>query len=148
MDSTEYETTSGGIWRLGGVVDYFAKPGLACRTATTQTGSDLLAALEEAIAGAEQLLGHPLILDCVNDDDEIEPIAVVTDNGGAMRSIAVARWFAARPHFVHVRSRYRSPGTNGVIERFFEALKYERLFRHDIADGDQLADHVAEFLDD
>lgn len=56
-----------------------------------------------------------MILDCVNDADEIEPIAVVTDNGGAMRSIVVARWFAARPHFVHVRTRYRSPGTNGVI---------------------------------
>ncbi len=40
------------------------------------------------------------------------------------------------------------PGTNGVIERFFEAQKYERLFRHDIADGDQVAAHVAAFIDD
>jgi transposase InsO family protein len=84
-----------------------------------------------------------LILDCVNDADEIEPIAVVTDNGGVMRSMVVAR-----PHFVHVRTRYRSPGTNGVAERFFEALKYERLFRHDIGDGDHLAAHVAGFIDE
>lgn len=53
MDFTEYETTTGGIWRLGGVVDYYAKPALACRVATTQTGPDLIAALEEAIAIAE-----------------------------------------------------------------------------------------------
>jgi putative transposase len=52
---------------------------------------------------------------------------VVTDNGGPMRSIPVARWFAARPHFTHIRTRARSPQTNGVIERFFESLKYERL---------------------
>ncbi len=64
-----------------------------------------------------------------------------------MRSIAVARWFAARPHFVHIRTRHRSPETNGIIERFFESLKYERLYRHDIADGLALADHVGDYLD-
>jgi transposase InsO family protein len=32
-----------------------------------------------------------------------------------------------------------------MIERFFEALKYERLYRHDIRDGIQLADHTADF---
>jgi transposase InsO family protein len=30
------------------------------------------------------------------------------------------------------RTRARSPQTNGVIERFFGSLKYERLYRHDI----------------
>ena len=92
-------------------------------------------------------MGYPLILDCLNNADEIEPIAVVTDKGGPMRSIPVARWFAGRPHFVHVRTRARSPQTNGVIERFFGSLKYERLYRHDITDGQTLAGHVDDYLD-
>lgn len=32
-----------------------------------------------------------------------------------------------------------------MIERFFEALKYERLYRHDIGDGVALAAHVLDF---
>ena len=66
---------------------------------------------------------------------------VVTDNGPAMKSVAVARWFAARAHLTHVRTRHRSPHTNGVVERWIESLKYERLYRHDIASGVELADH-------
>jgi transposase InsO family protein len=147
MDFSEFETTTGGIWRIGAVCDYWAKPALAGRVAATATATALIATLEAAITAAEELLGHPLILDCLNDDDEIEPIAVVTDNGGPMRSIPVARWFAARPHFVHIRTRARSPETNGVIERFFGSLKYEQLYRHDIADGPALAGHVESYLD-
>ena len=55
------------------------------------------------------------------------PLVVVTDNGPAMKSIAVARWFAARSHLAHVRTRHRAPWTNGVVERWFESLKYEHL---------------------
>ena len=73
---------------------------------------------------------------------------MVTDNGPAMKSTAVARWFAHRAHFTHVRTRHRSPHTNGVIERWFEALKYERLYREHIADGIDLAEHVAVFTDE
>ena len=73
---------------------------------------------------------------------------VVTDNGPAMKSVAVARWFAARPHLSHVRTRHRAPHTNGVVERWFESLKYEHLYRHDIASGIDLADHVAAFTAD
>ena len=31
------------------------------------------------------------------------------------------------PLFRHVRTRVRSPQTNGVVERFFGTLKYEHL---------------------
>ena len=65
-----------------------------------------------------------------------------------MRPATAARWFAARPLFAHVRTRHRSPHTNGVTERWFESLKHERLYRHDIADGVELADHVAGYLDE
>jgi hypothetical protein len=36
----------------------------------------------------------------------------------------------------HVRTRIKSPQTNGVVERFFGTLKYEHLFRGYIGDGD------------
>ena len=62
-----------------------------------------------------------------------------------MKSVATARWFAARPHLSHVRRRHRSPHTNGVVERWFESLKYERLYREDIPSGIDLAEHIAAF---
>ena len=65
-----------------------------------------------------------------------------------MKSVAVARWFAARPHLTHVRTRHRTPWTNGVVERWISTLKYEHLYRHDIADGVDLADHIDTFTDE
>lgn len=77
----------------------------------------------------------------------MHPVVVVTDNGPAMKSAAIAAWFTRRPHFTHVRTRHRSPGTNGVVERFFEALKYEDLYRHELGVGVALDDRVVAFLD-
>jgi putative transposase len=41
-----------------------------------------------------------------------------------------------------VRTRHKAPETNGVIERFFQSVKYEHLYRHEITDGPGLAEHV------
>ena len=91
---------------------------------------------------------RPLVEDCTDPaTGEIIPLVVVTDNGPAMKS-AADRWFAARSHLAHVRTRHRSPHTNGVVERWIESLKYERLYRHDIASGVELADRVADFIND
>ena len=148
-DFSEFETAAQGTWQLGGVVDYVTKVVLACPVSATQTAGDLCAAFDAAEARAGELLGHALIEDCADPDTgEITPVVIVTDNGPAMKSAAAARWFAARPHFAHVRTRHRSPHTNGVIERWFEALKYERLYRHDIADGIDLAVHVTDYIDE
>ena len=148
-DFTQFETTAEGIWRLCPVVDYATKVALACPLATTQGATDLIFALGGAVEAAEALLGRPLVEDCVDAaTGEIIPLAIVTDNGPAMKSVALARWFAARPHLTHVRTRHRSPHTNGVVERWIETLKYEHLYRHEIASGVELADHVAAFTDD
>lgn len=148
-DFSEFETASEGTWRLGGVVDYAAKVALACPVTVTQTASDLIAAFDNAIANAGLLLGMPLIEDCVDPETgEIEPVVIVTDNGPAMKSTAVAKWFKNRPEVTHVRTRHRSPHTNGVIERWFQSLKYERLYRHDIRTGTDLAAHVYDFTDE
>lgn len=71
------------------------------------------------------------------------PIAVVTDNGLCFRSVIFADAFAGDdPLFRHVRTRVRSPQTNGVVERFFGTLRYEHLYRATIGDGNALAVEV------
>lgn len=148
-DFTQFETEAEGTWRLCPVVDYATKVALACPITPTQGATDLIAALQSAVDAAEALLGRTLIEDCTDPaTGEIVPLVVVTDNGPAMKSVAVARWFAARSHLAHVRTRHRAPHTNGVVERWIESLKYERLYRHDIASGPDLADHVAAFIDE
>ena len=135
-DFSEFETTGGGTWRLSGVVDYVAKVALACPVTTTQTAADAIASLEAARAQAEAWLRQPLVSECLDaQTGELLPIAVVTDNGPAYKSAAFARYIAARPEFTHVRTRHRSPQTNGVVERFFQAVKYEHLYREEIEDG-------------
>ena len=104
----------------------------------------MLAAVDEA----ERVLG----LDDLRDDrGELElvdentgevidvvpaPIAVVSDNGSCFRGETYQSAFAGdEPLLRHVRTRVRSPQTNGVIERFFGTLKYEHLYRAPIDDG-------------
>lgn len=146
-DFSELESLAGGIWRMSGVVDYWAKIALACPVTTTQGSRDAIAALEAASAQAEALLGRSLLEDCVDPTTgELHPVVVVTDNGPCYRSVAFERYIAARPELAHVRTRYRSPQTNGVIERFYESIKYEHLYRREIGDGLALAQEVASYL--
>ena len=136
VDFSAFETTGEGTWQLCGVVDYAAKVALACPVTATQTAG-------------EALLGRTLVEDCADPaTGETTPLVVVTGNGPAMKSTALARWFAARAHLTHVRTRHRSPWTNGVVERWFETLKYERLYREEIPSGIDLADRVADFIDE
>lgn len=105
-----FETAAEGAWRLCPVVDYATKVALACPITPTQGATDLPRALQAAVDAAEALLGRPLNEDCVDPQTgEIAPLAAVADNGPAMKSVATARWFAARAHLAHVRTRHRSP---------------------------------------
>ena len=146
VDFTQFETTTEGTWALCGVVDYATKLALACPVTVTQTAGDLLGALQRAVEAAEALLGQPLVEDCIDETTgEITPLVIVSDNGPAMKSAAVARWFAARSYLTHVRTRHRAPWTNGVVERWIETLKYEHLYREEIPSGVDLAAHVDTF---
>ena len=49
------------------------------------------------------------------------------------------------PELTHVRTKVKSPGQNGVRERAFGSLKYERLYREEITDGSWLAEHANAF---
>lgn len=142
-DFTEYETSRGGTWRVSPVVDYATKVCLAAPVSGTTTARDAISALLVAIAEAERLLGHPLLDDCVDRlTGELTPVTIVTDNGPAYKSADFVHFIASRPELAHVRTRHHAPETNGVVERFNQTLKYEHLYRHEIADTLELADEV------
>lgn len=143
MDFSEYETTAGGTWQLGGLIDYVTKFSLACPAYGTQTAADAIAAVEAAMEEAERVLGAPLKDDLVDPETgEVASVVLVTDNGPAFKSSRFQLFVASRPELVHVRTRHRSPQTNGVIERFFESVKYDHLYRREIADGHVLHQEV------
>jgi putative transposase len=145
-DFSEFETAGGGKWELSGVVDYVAKICLACPANPTETAKDAIRAIESAIAEAESLVETTLAQDCVNaETGEIEPLVIVSDNGPAYKSDAFARFIRSQPWLSHVRTRYRSPQTNGVIERFYGSIKYEHLFRQEIQSGMALSDECAKY---
>lgn len=131
LDFSEYETTTGGIWRLAGITDYFTKYEHGWHIAPTCTGADAIEAVRIAIAEAERLGGHRLssLLPVNPATGEIRRIKLVTDNGGAFKGAAFARFIASRPELLHIRTRAKSPGQNGVRERGFGSLKYEHLYR-------------------
>ena len=145
-DFSEFETLGAGTWQLGGVVDYWAKVDLACTVSVTKTTTDAIAFFEAALAHVEIMLGVTWIEDLTDPvTGEIATLTLVSDNGPCFKSGRFAAWVASKRHLRHIRTRRKAPWTNGVIERFFGALKYERLYRHDIADGVELAHHVRDF---
>ncbi|MGH2703832.1 MAG: transposase [Actinomycetota bacterium] len=145
-DFSDFETDAAGNWVLGGVVDYFAKVNLACETTTTKTVSDAVAMFAKALAEVEILLGIDWVQDLTDPvTGEIGTLRVVTDNGSAFKGRRFAAWVASKRHIVHIRTRKKAPWTNGVIERWFRSIKYERLYRHEIGDGIALAGHVADY---
>lgn len=74
-------------------------------------------------------------MDIVYDQDFVivgaaAPIVVVTDIGPCFRGAVFAAAFTSGdPLLRHVRTRGRSPQTNGVVERFFGSLEHEHLYR-------------------
>jgi putative transposase len=145
-DFSELETTAGGTWQMGGVVDYVTKFCLTCPVTATKTWREAVGCLEAARQRAGEVLGHPLIEDLVDrDSGELSPVVIVTDNGPCYKAGRFASYIRSRPEFEHVRTRHRSPESNGVIERWYQSLKYEHLYLQEIDDGPALAGHVAGF---
>jgi transposase InsO family protein len=146
MDFSEFETTTHGTWQLSAVVDYAAKLCLACSPSGTQRAEDAVRALEAAIEQAQALAGCSMLEECIDPETgALAPLVVVTDNGPAFKSAAFERFFMSRPYLKHVRTRHRSPETNGVVERFFETVKYEHLYTLEISNGHELAQELVKF---
>ena len=130
-------------WR---VVDYWGKVCLACDVSVTKTTIDAIAFLETALAEVEALAGVTWIEDLTDPDTgEIHKLRLVTDNGSCFKSVGFVAWIAAKRHLIHIRTRKKSPWTNGVIERFFGSIKYERLYRIDIDNVQDLERETATY---
>jgi transposase InsO family protein len=143
LDFSEFETTREGKWQIAGCADYVTKHEFTRWISTTQMRHDAIEAVKAAVIEVAELLGHSLLEDVTDPaTGQIHPVVIVTDNGPAFRSADFARFIASRSELAHVRTRHRSPGSNGVRERGFGTLKYEQLYRHDIDDGIDLARHV------
>ena len=136
LDFSEFETAAGGTWRVAGCIDYWSKYELGWHWSPTANQHDAITAIELALAEAERLLDGPSLLEHLTDPTtgETVPITLVTDNGGPFRSFRFEAFIASRPELRHVRTRVRTPGQNGVRERGFQTLKYERLYRESVDD--------------
>jgi transposase InsO family protein len=148
LDFSEFETTTGGTWRLAGCRDYWSKYEHRFHVSPTGNQHDAIDAIELALADYEQLFGHPMVEDCPVDTQtgELLPVVtIVTDNGGPFRSFRFEAFIASHPELAHVRTRVKSPGQNGSRERGFGTLKYERLFIDEIDDAIMLAKHAEDY---
>jgi putative transposase len=143
LDFSEFETRQGGVWRIGGTADYWSKLELGWHVSTTANHRDAIETVEQAIAESDRLTGRPLA-ELLSDPltGEIRPIAVVTDNGPCFKSVRFAAYIERMPELIHIRTRRKSPGQNGVRERAFGSLTYEHLYRLEIDDGHTLAVEV------
>ncbi len=148
LDWSEFETLAGGSWNYAAIVDDWAKVALAAWASPTKTTADAILALETAIGEVERLLGLSLRDECVDPDTgELTPVVIVSDNGACFRSGGFQRFIDSRPELAHVRTRVRAPETNGVVERWIESSKYERLYREEIPDGLALQAQLDDYRD-
>lgn len=109
LDFTEFETRQGGVWRIGGVADYWSKLELGWHVSTSANHRDAIETVEQAIAETERLTGVPLgelLSEAVTG--EIRPIALVTDNGPCFKSVRFAAYIEKRPELIHIRTRRKS----------------------------------------
>jgi transposase InsO family protein len=144
LDFTDFETTTGGTWRLAGCRDYWSKYELGWHVSPTANQHDAIAAVELALAKAERLAGARLVdVAPRGTGGSVLPlITIVTDNGGSFRLEA---FIATHPELRHVRTRVRTPGQNGSRERGFGTLKYGRLFLEEIDDVLDLVEHAERY---
>jgi putative transposase len=148
LDFSEFETTSGGTWRIAGCRDYWSKYEHPFHVSPTGNQHDAIDAVELALVDFEALFGHPMVEDCQVDLEtgELLPVVtIVTDNGGPFRSFRFEAFIELHPELAHVRTRVNSPGQNGSRERGFGTLKYERLYIDEIDDAVMLAKHAEEY---
>lgn len=109
-DFFELETSGGGTWRSGDVIDYARKLVLAGPVTATQTARDAINAIENARCHVHDLLGRPLVDDVTHPDTgQITPVIIVSDNGPCYKSSRFARYIASRPELTHVRTRRQEP---------------------------------------
>ena len=97
---------------------------IACLIRASHTAEDLIEAIEMAKREAVSILGE----DCFP-----EKVLLVSDQGPAMKS-KTFRKYIQDSIFRHVLARGHHPQTIGMLERFNESQKYERIYRREYTD--------------
>jgi transposase InsO family protein len=124
VDFTEFEIRDYGTYYSTNVLDYFSRYVLACLIRASHTAEDLIEALEMAKREAIMILGE----DCFP-----EKVLLVSDQGPAMKSKTFRKYIQVSV-FRHVFARGHHPQTIGMLERFNESQKYERIYRREYTD--------------
>jgi putative transposase len=124
VDFTEFEIRDYGTYYSTNVLDYFSRYVLACLIRASHTAEDLIEALEMAKREAVSILGE----DCFPGK-----VLLVSDQGPAMKSKTFRKYIQGSI-FRHVLARGHHPQTIGMLERFNESQKYERIYRKEYTD--------------
>ncbi len=136
FDFSEYETTGGDTWRVAAVADYGSKYEFGWHWSPTANHHDAITAVEPALAEAERLLAGPTLLEHLTDPDPGDrPDHAGYRQRGPVPVLPLQRFITGCPELRHIRTRVRTPGQNGVRERGFQSLTYERLYREQIDDA-------------
>lgn len=124
VDFTEFEIPDYGTYYSTNVLDYFSRYVLTCLIRASHTAEDLIDALEMAKQEAISILGE----DCFP-----EKVLLVSDQGPAMKSKTFRKYIQSSI-FRHVLARGHHPQTIGMLERFNQSQKYERIYRREYTD--------------
>ena len=101
-DFSEFETSTGGIWRICAVIDYATKYCLAATVTPTARGQDALACLTAAVQSAERLLA---LEDLRSDRGELDLVDETT--GELLRTVPAPDRGGQRQRPVLPRHRVR-----------------------------------------
>jgi transposase InsO family protein len=119
LDFTEFETSTGGTWRLAGCRDHWSRYELGWHIAPTANQHDAIAAIELALVEAERLAGTPLVDLAARDEhgDVVPLVTIVPITAARSARFGSRRSSPHIPELRRVRTRVRSPGQNGSRER-------------------------------
>ena len=151
FDFSEFETTTGGTWRIAACRDYWSKYEFDAHVSPTAEQVRRDRGPREGPGRDRAPPRRPLIDFAPVDPDtgEVSPVVtLVTDNGGPFRSFTFEAFVATHPELKHVGTKARTPGQNGSRERGFGTSKYEGLFREEIDHGLSLVEQVDAYRHD
>ena len=124
VDFTEFQIPGYGTYYSTNILDYYSRYVLACLIRDSHTTDELIDALEMAKAEAFRVVGE----DCFPDQ-----VLLVSDQGPAMKSKNF-RKYIYESIFKHILARGHHPQTIGMLERFNQSQKYERIYRAEYTD--------------
>ena len=124
VDFTEFQIPGYGTYYSTNILDYYSRYVLACLIWDSHTSDELIAALEIAKAEAIRVLGK---------NGFPEEVMLVSDQGPAMKSKKFKKYIDDSI-FKHIFARGHHPQTIGMLERFNQSQKYERIYRREYTD--------------